>query len=165
MHTQPMFAKAGRPNVGCSLSRKPWEIHPDFHGTDIDAVEVLVGPTVVGLSKEERGGGKWPIWYTARTGTPIPVPTDEAECMNKMTALGLFEHMSGEEVDEVREYVRSIPRALKRRTRRCFWVTPLQITRVQFDLVDFTRERGLVCPRAMNCNWKWLKRGVPVVGQ
>ena len=113
-----MFAKAGRPNVGCRKSRKPWEIHPDFHGNE--SVEVLVGPTVVGLTKEERGGKTWPIWYTAVTGRPIPVPAEEVECMNTMTSLGLFEQMNDEEVEAVREYVRSVPRVLKGRTRRWF---------------------------------------------
>ncbi len=137
----PVFAKAGRPVIGCNISRKPWEIHPDFHGSDIESVVVLVGPSIAGLTVEERGGQSWPVRYTGVIGKAVAVPAEEVECMRGMAALGLFDRMSEWEIEAVREYVRSIPRVLKGRTRTCFWVTPLlQVTRVQFDVRFYARQ-------------------------
>ena len=152
-----MFAKAGRPNVGSSMSRKPWEIHPDKHDNENETM-VLIGPNVAKLTAAERAGQKWPIWYTAGVGKFFTVPAEERECMSALTEAGLFKCLQPEEIQAVREYVRSIPIVLKGRTRTHFWVTPLiKIDRVDFDLLDLTRAKGLTCPPSRNCNWRWLK--------
>ena len=157
-HTQPVFAKAGRPNVGGNISRKPWEIHPDKHCNNINTL-VLIGPSVAKLSAAERGGHKWPIWYTAEADRPFSVPAEENECMRAMSDAGLLVSLQLDEIQAVRDYVRSIPVVLKGRTRTHFWVTPLiKIDRVDFDLLDLTRAKGLTCPPSRNCNWRWLKQ-------
>ena len=155
-----MFAKAGRPNVGCTKCRKPWEIHPDKHDSGINTM-LLIGPNVSKLTAAERAGQKWPIWYTAAAGRPFPVPAKEKECMRAMTEAGLIACLHPDEIESVCEYVSSIPTALKDRIRTHFWVTPLiAITRVEFDLLDFTRAKGLMCPGEWNCNWRWLKQEI-----
>jgi hypothetical protein len=152
-----MFAKAGRPQVGCCRSRKPWEIHPDKHDNEIETM-VLIGPNVAKLTAAERADQKWPIWYTALAGKPFAVPAEERECMSAMSKAGLFKCLQPEEIQAIREYVCSIPVVLKGRTRTQFWVTPLsKIARVDFDLLDFTQANGLTCPPSRNCNWRWLK--------
>ena len=157
-----MFAKAGRPNAGCNRSRKPWEIHPDKHNNEIDTM-LLIGPIVGKLTVAERGGQQWPIWYTAEAGRPFAVPAEEKECMSAMAEAGLFAWLYPDEIQAVREYVCSIPIVLKG-TRTHFWVTPLSnMVRVDFDLLDFTRAKGLTCPPARNCNWRWLKPVVTTV--
>jgi hypothetical protein len=78
--------------------------------------------------------------------------------MRAMSDAGMFMSLQLNEVQAVRDYVRSIPVVLKGRTRTHFWVTPLRkIERVEFDLVEFTRTKGLTCPGTRNCNWRWLK--------
>ncbi len=152
-----MFGKAGRPNAGCNNSRKPWEINPNKHLNNSNTV-LLIGPSVARLSASERKGQKWPIWYTAEAGRPYSVPSEENECMRALLDAGLLVDLHHDEIQAVREYVRSIPVFLKGRTRTHFWVTPLRkIARVEFDLVDFTRTKGLTCPGTRNCNWRWLK--------
>ena len=139
------------------MSRKPWELHPDYHDSGNDTI-ILIGPTLAGLTGDERSGHSWPIWYTAVPGKPVAVPTQEEECMRVMAEMGLFERMQSEEIEAVREYVRNIPTKLRNRDRTRFWVTPLgDVKRVHFDLLDFVRERNMTCPPALNCNWKWLK--------
>ena len=150
-----MFAKAGRPNVGSSMSRKPWEIHPDKQDNENETM-VLIGPNVGKLTAAERAGQKWPIHSIG--GKTFAVPMEERECMSAMLEAGLFKCLQPEEIQAIREYVTSIPVVLKGRTRTHFWVTPLsKIARVDFDLLDFTRAKGLTCPPSWNCNWRWLK--------
>ena len=67
--------------------------------------------------------------------------------MRAMSDAGLLVSLQLDEIQAVRDYVRSIPVVLKGRTRTHFWVTPLnKIDRVDFDLLDFTRAKGLTCP-------------------
>ena len=92
---------------------------------------------MTGLTGDERSGHSWPIWYTAVPGIPMAVPAQERECIRAMAEMGLFTMMEPEEIEAVREYVRSILTEIRSRDRTHFWVTPLNnITRVHFDLLD-----------------------------